>query len=62
MLMQKLNKMIYFSKANKDIQLARSINLLDCILKNLDHLKFLGTHLYWSPRVNEILFNNYYDP
>ena len=70
MLMQNLNKMIYFNKANKDIQLifypilafvsetvrnyrrafltyaAGRINLLDRILKNLDQLKFLGTHLY----------------
>ena len=68
MLMQKLNKMICFNKANKDIQLifypilvservrkyrrafltyaAGRINLLDRILKNLDQLKFLVTHLY----------------
>ena len=69
MLVQKLNKMIHFNKANKDIQLifypilvsetvrkyrsaiiltytAGRINLLDRILKNLDQLKFLGTHLY----------------
>ena len=46
MLMQKLNRMIYFNKANRDIQLARSINLLDHILKNLDQLKLLDTHLY----------------
>ena len=68
MLMQNLNKMIYFNEANKDIQLifypilvsetvrkyrrafltyaAGRINLLDRMLKNLDQLKFLVTHLY----------------